>query len=153
MSCDGSELSRVFREARTTITWTGMEKLTSNTFIHTNSTSNIVNIASDLFTEICDFVDKRDLGCQESIGCVLGKFSRFERSDYKRCLDQIKRPIQILHNGDRFFVATSNHYAVGTHEVVDSGTFTQKFGIRNNTELGANFLTFVNEFANMLART
>ena len=131
---NGGECARVFRKTRTAETRPGMEKLTADATVHAHSSGDVVNIAADPFTKVGDFVDEGNLGREKGIGCVLGEFGGFERSDHKWSFNQVKRPIKVAHDRNRFFVRTSNHHTIGSHEIVDGRALAQELGIGNYTK-------------------
>src|SRR5262245_25589891 len=102
-----------------------MEKLTTNPLVHADTTRDVVDITTNPLAEICNLVDKRNLGGEKCIGGIFGEFSCLERSNHKRSFDQVKRSIKILHDGDRFLIAAANNNAIRSHEVINRSTFPQ----------------------------
>src|SRR5687767_11075427 len=132
MSRDGSERSRVFREARTAEAWAGMEKLAADALVHANGACDVVHITTYLVAEIGDFVYERNFRGEKCICGVLRQFGCFERRDHKRCFDQIERPVKILHDRNSFFVTTADDDTVRAHEVVNRCAFAKKLGDRKS---------------------
>ncbi len=93
-----------------------------------------MNVGTNLFTKIGDFVDEGDFGCKEGIGRVFDHFRRFARGEDNRCFNQIKRTIKITHHVTGAFVGRSDHNTIRPHEIANCGPFAQEFGVGNHRE-------------------
>ena len=137
----------ILREARATITTTGIKELASNTGIGTNSLTNIINVSSNALTEIRYVVHKTDTSSQHRIGRVLGHFSRRYIHEYHTEVLEHQRAVKACHYLFSLLALCSNNYTVRTHKVLDGSTFFQKLRVAGHIERNIN-TSFVQFFLN-----
>jgi hypothetical protein len=116
-----------------------MQKLTADAFVHADRARDVVT-SQPILSHRFAISLMNEPSSRESIGGVLRELRSFERSDHKRRFDQVKRAIEILHDRDRFFVATADHHAIGTHEVVDRAPSLRNSGFETTPKLARVFL-------------
>ena len=96
-----------------------------------------MNIGANLLGEVRDFIDERDLGREECVGCVFDQFSRATIGNHDRRRVQIERPIKLVHHLTGARIVGADHDAIRMLKVADSSTLAQKFWIGNNREFSA----------------
>src|ERR1041385_3170488 len=111
-----------------------MQKFTTNAFVPADCARDVVDVTTNLIAKGRKLVDERNFRGEKSVGSVLREFRGFERSDYKRRFDQVKRTIKVFHDRDCFFVSAADDDTIRSHEVVYRGALAQKLRIRNDTD-------------------
>ena len=81
-----------------------------------------LHIAADLFAQIGDFVDEGDLGRQKGVGRVFDDFRAAPACELDGASVDIKRAVNLLHDGACPIVLRAYDDSVGAFEVADSRT-------------------------------
>ena len=90
---------------------------------------DFLHVRAEFFAQIGDFIDEGDLGSEECIGRVLDEFSGPAAGVKDRSLVQVERAVNFSQNSFRAFVVGPDDDSIGVLEIMDRGTFPQKFRI------------------------
>src|SRR4029453_5952743 len=101
----------------------------ANAVIEPNTPRHIVHIGSHGIADIGHFIDKRDLHGQKSIGSIFNNLSRDDVSNDHGGFKKIQWTVEFLHDRQGMGVFAANHDAIGPHEILDGGAFTEEFRI------------------------
>ena len=119
----------------------------TNTGIQTNAFRYLYHIRADAIANVGDFIDKANLGGEESVGSILHHLSGTEVSyhDRYRRLRLIFRKlpiyqgrVQFLHFLNAFETVAAQNDAIGIERVINRRTFTQKLRITDYVKVSGN---------------
>ena len=137
----------IFRETRTTVSTTGIQKFTANTTICTNTFANHIYISTNQFTEVSDIIHKANPCSQHRISSIFYHLSTRNICKYQTIIIHHKRLIKTFHYPFSLFRFHTYHYTVRFHKIINGITFLQKFRIRSYIKLYLN-ITFIKFFLN-----
>src|SRR6201746_2105903 len=106
-----------------------MQKFRTDPIVQTNASRNVVYVSSDFFSEISNFIDKRDLCCQKRIRGILDQFCGPALRVHDRGIVQIQWPVYIANYFTGPFVVSTHHYSIGKLEITDRRAFAKKFRV------------------------
>ena len=146
----------ILREARATITATGIEELRANAHIGTDTLAHHIDIGTHDLAQIGNVVHKRDARCQHRIGRILDHLGRRHIGEDHTIVVHHKGLIQTLHQLSCTLALDTYNHAVGLHKVVDRIALLQKLGIRRHIELNLHATCrklLTHSLLNLLSRT
>ena len=106
-----------------------IEKLRADAIVETDAARNIENVRVDAFAEVGDLVDESHLHRQEDVGGVFDHLRAAPRGVKDRTGGALDRPVDLVHDFARALVFDPDDDAIGLLEVVNGGSFAQKFRI------------------------
>ena len=113
------------------------QKALSDTVIAAHTLAHHIHIRTQQLTQASNLVHERNLGCQETIGCIFCQFSTACIHVHHRVALTYIWSIQFVHDIKSTLIFCTNHHAIGLHEIIHCHTFTQKFWVTHHIKLTA----------------
>src|ERR1700738_1020046 len=113
----------------------GMQEFRPDSVIEPDPACNFLHIRAHSFAQIRDFIDEADLGGKECIGGLLDQVGRSAAGVKYGSLVEVERPVNFSHNFFGALIVCPNDNSIGVFEIVDGGTFPQKFWVRHYRDI------------------
>ena len=140
----------ILRKTGAAIAWSGMEEFGANAVVEANSAGNLLNINAGNFAEIGNLVDKAYLKGEKGICRIFDEFGAAPCGKQKWCLIEIKRPVNLGHDGAGPIIAEAYHDAVRFLEIADCRALAQKLRIGHHSHIGSR-VDFADDALNLVS--
>ena len=119
----------ILGETTSTISNAWEQKALANAVIAAHTLTHHIYIRTQQLTQTGNLVHERNLGCQETIGCIFCQFSTAcVHVHHRVALTHIRR-VQLVHDIKSALTLCANHYTIGLHEIIHCHTFTQELWV------------------------
>jgi hypothetical protein len=122
----------VLREAGAAVAAAGVEEVVADARVGTDALANHLDVGTEHFGQIGQFVHEADARRQHGVGGVLGQFGALDVGDDQALVVALERRVEGTHQVDGLVVLGTDDDAVGAHEVFDGRAFLEEFRVGND---------------------